>query len=174
MRTHRSLLALWRIVSMTHAPFRRTQALARSSKGRVSAPRTGRPVTDAQLVAATRVAMRGFVASVPSQQPRSAAAFSILETAGGVCSPAPSGTLQVQWRMREVLVRQSSSANGGSATKHSACCSHAVASSAALFERSTADAVAAWVSAIVDPRTDLYPHPDAVHLCKCCTGSQGP
>ena len=67
-------------------------------------------MSDAQLVAATRIAMRGFAARVPSQRPQPAAALSILETAGGVCSPAPSGTLQVQ--RRACLNRSSRSQRG--------------------------------------------------------------
>ncbi len=76
----------------------RQKPLPYPKDGKVSLPDAGRPVTDVQLVRATRDAMRGFAASVPSEP---AAAFSILETAGGVCSPAPSGTLQVPSRTPE-------------------------------------------------------------------------
>jgi len=56
----------------------------------------GRPGSDRQLAAAVAAELRGFAeAGLQSGSSGSGGSIAIVETAGGVASPGPSGTLQV-------------------------------------------------------------------------------
>jgi len=52
----------------------------------------GRPVSDAELVAATAAELSAFAAAAPAPP---GAALALVETAGGPASPGPSGRIQV-------------------------------------------------------------------------------
>ncbi len=70
------------------------RASLRFLRGRVmkTCRHAGRPVSDAQLVAATAAELSAFASTAPA--PRGAA-LALVETAGGPASPGPSGRLQV-------------------------------------------------------------------------------
>lgn len=54
----------------------------------------GRHISDRQVVAAVAAELRGFAASAPAGGGKACQPVAIVETAGGVASPGPSGNLQ--------------------------------------------------------------------------------
>lgn len=66
-----------------------------SASPHLAVEREGRPVSDAQLVRATTQALSAGDALWRQSGAAAAGSLTLVETAGGVCSPSPSGALQV-------------------------------------------------------------------------------
>ena len=76
-------------VTRAHTEF----AWRRAAGPHLTAAEEGRPVSDEEIVRATRNYLREFAESAREGNARS---FAVIETAGGVASPGPSGTLQCE------------------------------------------------------------------------------